>query len=416
MTHLFVPSKKILALTLSSLMLAACGGGGGSDSTSSNTTGSSTSSSTSNTGTGSTGTTSGSTNTSGSSSTISSEVTSYNGVNKNFADVGGSVDSTTGLNTVEQVAFNALNVARSQCGFGVLTTNTELQKSADNHANYLAYHAMTNSAANYTNPSYVHATHGHNELDTTSPFYSANTIAARLKTDSSKGVLADAVLYNWRFVTENLTLMTIPSTTIDATYDSRAATHGMRNLLAAPYHMAGLLENKYKELGLSYRRSTMTSSTGAKLPHSVLEVMSASQTTATVPTVNGTVHYPCNGITDTAYELTNEAPNPIPNRNLATNPIGQPVFIQSTVGSTLAITAYSMKDAQGNIVTLSLLNKNNDPNGLVVTHQAILMPLTKLNPSTTYTVSYTATVNGVSVGTKTFSFKTTANQTLLNKV
>jgi hypothetical protein len=115
--------------------------------------------------------------------------------------------------------------------------------------------------------------------------------------------------------------------------------------------------------------------------------------------------YPCSGITGTAYQLTGEDPNPVTPRNLATNPIGQPILVQVLLGRTLIITSATVTGPSGAVALLPTMTQTNDPNGRLSSNTAVIMPDLPLQPNTTYSVVINGTNNGVAF-TRSFSFST----------
>jgi hypothetical protein len=122
-----------------------------------------------------------------------------------------------------------------------------------------------------------------------------------------------------------------------------------------------------------------------------------------VQDANSVLTYPCQGTTGTGWQVLNETPNPVTPRNLATNPIGQPIFVQALSGQTLLIQSASVTGPLGSVALLPTLTAANDPNAHLSGNQAILMPNLPLAPNATYTVSIAGTRNGTAF-VKSFSF------------
>ena len=295
--------------------------------------------------------------------------------------------------------YNRLNTRRTSCGFGSLGADEELKKAADNHANYLRY-ASKNSSNSFE---------GHNETDKANPFYTGLGVAERVQTGDIKNQ-AQAVNYDYRALTENLSFLRYNQAYYDATNDTDIALNSIKGLLAAPYHMATLLSPNYTEVGISYVRDRVKApiQSSDSTFGSVLEIVMGTPRGTSLSKVDGVVSYPCDGIEDTQFELRHESPNPFKgtSRNLATNPIGQPIYIYAN--DDIKVTNAVMKDAANQSVKLLQLNSTNDPNDRLQANQVILMPDVALKPAQMYTMTYNVSVNGGVAQLKKLTFKTKA--------
>ena len=126
------------------------------------------------------------------------------------------------------------------------------------------------------------------------------------------------------------------------------------------------------------------------------------------------VTYPCNGVTGVNFQLRNETPNPVPGRNLSTNPIGTPILIKVRDGNALNVTNAAMINvATGAPVVLRApIGAANDPNrtggngfGYFKPSEAYVAPDAALMPGTTYQVTIVGTNNGAAFS-RTFNFTT----------
>ncbi|WP_131668689.1 CAP domain-containing protein [Psychrobacter pygoscelis] len=298
----------------------------------------------------------------------------------------------------ERAVFERLNARRETCGFGGLNANSKLMMAANNHTNYLLH--MTQFSAQ---PFQGHYETGVDEFSgTKNPYYSGRAVADRLSTTSRKGAKAVAVNYPYYTVAENLSFLRFNDTYFDKNGDEQLALKGINGLLAAPYHMASLLSPEFADIGIGYGRTPMKSpfklegggNTDGQA--SVLEMVLAVQRDNIRTPPNQVISYPCTGTVGTQYELKHESPNPFSNtnRNLAKDPIGQPIFILAN--GSLRVSNYKMTDAANNEIALQALTAKNDPNHILEPTQVILMPLTALQPNQTYRVTYQASVNGAS--------------------
>jgi uncharacterized protein YkwD len=279
----------------------------------------------------------------------------------------------------ELAAFNQINLARSTCGFGTLRQNTLIDTATENHAVWMA--ANSNIA--------------HNETPNTTGFTAVDSFA-RLT----------YVGYKWQSAGEVLS-------GIHSIAKSGYGAYGTRLLLSAPYHLMGLMQGN-REIGITVKTSGPTGS-GADIvypgaaPTTFLVADMGSDSTYLYQTqgTSDVLTYPCQGITNTATKLENESPNPIANRDLATNPVGQPVFVQVAMGQTLSITTASIVTTVGSnpVAIAKTLTASNDDNRIIRPNQAILIPDAPLAANTEYTVTIQGTNNGA-MFLKSFTFTT----------
>ncbi len=280
----------------------------------------------------------------------------------------------------ELAAYNTLSTARTTCGFGGLNQNTLLDQAALNH-NY--YQAVNNAFDHYE------AT----DLDG----FTGITAEERASAAGYVGQLSFG---------EGLTYSR------NNTVKAGSGAKQMAILLSAPYHLRDLVD-LHREVGINVTSSGPTGSgadvivSGTFAPAIRLAVSLSSRAAFPVQRQSSTdvLTYPCDGITNTAYRLTGEDPNPVTPRNLATNPIGQPIFIQVLLGRTLVITGATVTGPSGPLALLPVMTAANDPNGRLTSNMAVIMPDLPMLPNTSYSVVINGTNNGVAF-TRSFSFST----------
>ncbi len=282
----------------------------------------------------------------------------------------------------ELVAYNTFNKARVSCGFGYLQQNLNLDRAAFNHVvwqlkNNLIQHLETPGTVAYTG---------------TGPW--DRMLAA--------GYTQGTGAWQWNEVV--------------AAENSTRAGFGLTGavlLLGAPYHLAGLMQSN-REMGISVKTGgPMGSGAGVEIANSSPAVnmvadMAANNTyPAQLQSSADVLTYPCAGVVGTITALYGETPSPIPSRNLATNPIGQPVFVQVRQGQVLTITSSSIvKTTDSSRVPLAVtLTSANDPNSELSPSQAILIPNAPMAAQTQYTVTIQGTNNGTPF-VKNFTFTT----------
>ena len=281
----------------------------------------------------------------------------------------------------ELAAFNTLNNARTTCGFGGLNQNTVLDQAALNHNFYMATNNVFGHGETPGLPGYT----GSNSNDR------ATAAGYPLARQSFSENLAG----NWG----------------SAVTKAGFGAVGMTRLLSAPYHLEGLV-GPHREVGISVRSSGATGSGADYIVSGFLPgawLSSSSGSTSTLPaqrqSSTDVLTYPCQGITGAAYQLRDETPNPVTPRNLLTNPIGHPIFIQLLLGRVLVVTSVSVTGPAGSVALLPTMTYANDPNFLLSPHQAIVMPNLPMTPNTTYSVVINGTNNGTPF-TRSFTFST----------
>jgi uncharacterized protein YkwD len=299
-------------------------------------------------------------------------------VSTTVAIVGAAAPQPNTYSTEELATFNVFNTARLNCGFGALQQSTQLDVAALNHTRYQVENSVVS----------------HNEI-TGNPGFTGITLTDRLTA---------ANYLNYRSAGEVIASL---SAIAKPGWGSKLAS----NLMAAPYHLLGLMQGN-REIGISFMTGGPIGSgadiTYAGAPPTTLLTADMGSSATLLPQAqdaNSVLTYPCQGTTGTAWQMTDETPNPVAPRNLATNPIGQPIFVQALSGQTLVILSASVTGPLGSVALLPTLTAANDQNAHLSGNQAILMPNLPVAPTASYTVSITGTHNGTAFA-KTFSFTT----------
>jgi len=254
-------------------------------------------------------------------------------------------------------AFQKLNAARTQCGFGALAQAAQLDTSAGAHASYMT----------------VNNSYGHFEVQGQPGF----TGVAPSDRQTAAG-------YRWMFSGEAIAQVATTDTGADA----------VRFLLAAPYH-AALLVNGFRDVGIGWGPV-------GGLP--VLTIDLGTRLGQSNQGVTGVVTYPCSGITDAVPVGGSETPSPFPSNASAT--WGQPVTVRGPAD--LRITSATITGPLGSVQVQAIYGDGQqaDPNGTGDFTQGFftIIPAT-LQPNATYSVSIAYTTGGTP-GRKDFSFTT----------
>ena len=286
--------------------------------------------------------------------------------------------STYAAGSEEQSAFNLLNFERDHCGFGLWSQNTQLDAAAKSHADYQILNSVVSHTETIATPGFT----GRLPLD---------RIVAKGYTGTG-GLTDEIVAYTG--IADKTGL----------------SANGIRGLLNAPYHLRGLM-GTYRDVGLSVRNST---DLGTSTPSVYLQVDAAYKATAG-PIVAGSADintYPCQGSTGINNKLSNESPNPVPGRDLATNPLGSVVYVAVKEGNTLTISGASMTQvSNGQAVTLRApVTSANDPyrgcsEGCFKANQAYVAADAPLQTNTAYQVFISGS-NNTTTFSRSFTFTT----------
>lgn len=287
--------------------------------------------------------------------------------------VGSVAAPSYGAASEDQLAFNLLNDERARCGFGKLAQNVQLDVAAKGHADYLIINGKGGHFQSASDPGYT----GNSALDRASAAgYTAQGI-----TDENA---------DW-FGSSN---------------PSGFGVWSIRSLLAAPYHLAGMVAG-YREIGISIRTSNDlgTTMTWGSRVHQQYNLAYKAADGRQEPASNDVLTYPCEGSTGVNYRVTNESPNPVPGRDLLASPIGPGILVAVRTGQTLTVSSATMVTVSGNTpVTLrTTMTKANDPNNTLSDNQALIIPDAALTPSTDYKVTVVGK-NGTADFTRTFTF------------
>jgi len=259
--------------------------------------------------------------------------------------------------SAQRLAFDQLNAARQQCGFGVLAQSTQLDQAAAAHAGYMN----------------LNSEFGHGETAGKPGFTGATPLDR-----------ARAAGYAPRAVGEDLST--------GGSFNGSTAADSVRNLMAAPYHAQSLLTG-FMEVGLAWN-------TVASLDTLTVDLGVPAQSQLRSP--EGVATFPCAGITDAMARGGNESPSPFPSDPNAE--WGQPIIVAGP--EALRITSAGITGPSGPVRLLVTYGTGatTDPNGTFTDGWFSVIPEV-LQPGTTYAVAIDYTIAGVPGSTR-FSFAT----------
>lgn len=274
-----------------------------------------------------------------------------------------SIPNTTSTSTIDD-AFNELNRFRVAAGVNPVVWNTQVAKAAENHARYTlsnaanpdsSFHAEDPTKSGYTgvSPSDRITAAGYTNLDTANEVMSINTV----------------------------------------TKDPKAMLRGLMN---APYHGLLLLTGT-KDVGMSWQSSRFA----------VLVADFAAMKGDYVPIpANDVRMFPCNGIGNIQKQSDDdEIPTPIAGRNIGIDPIGTPIYVMGSEGTTLIVSTYEIRNMATNGVAAIAKVLGADVADNVRSNQKVILPNRPLAANTSYRALVTGITNGQSFS-KTCEFKT----------
>lgn len=340
------------------------------------------------------------------------------------------VDSATPDNSVQpdnntQAALRADNVvslARTSCGLSGLSNDPALDRIAIQHANYIK-HVFANATPTSFN---AHVENKINDIasvtGSNNPFFGGTTFGNRLV----KANYASAGIK----ITENIAQSVYFNSAGIRITPEVAALSMTKSLLAAPYHLRSLMLPDSALIGTGMVAYNPFNKDKNKNQGYVLVTHSAATENTKDRTVGGVFTYPCGGIADTVTALYNESPHPFggdDKRNLRSNPIGQPIYINMPSAETIKVSNVKFRDVKrGTNVTVQLLDFDQDPykgtNYKLPANEAFILPLTDnlksceagrrkggncgLYGNSQYRVSFDVLVDNKNSISKSFTFTT----------
>lgn len=280
---------------------------------------------------------------------------------------------TYATGTEELAFFNAFNDFRTQLGMGKLAQNTRLDTAAQNH---LKYQALNPDLDLFS----IDASTGRPVFHIESPARPGFTGVQ--ETDRAK-----FAQYAGVYVGEAGSFGL-----------GKGAVKAFNDLLATVYHRAAFMYQSPRDIGIvvgTDKNQTVIMEFGYL-------------TTGQFNASNYFGSYPADKQTNVPLVSASELPNPFLDVAAADYPTktSYPVNVVSPDGTTLAVTAFTITEAgQSAPLDVRLITKDSDPNKYVQGNTAYLVGKAPFKANTTYNVSFSGAVNGVTT-TKVWSFTT----------
>jgi uncharacterized protein YkwD len=291
-----------------------------------------------------------------------------------------SVPAFTYAAASDEFAFvTAFNDFRQKMGLGLLAQNTLLDKSAQNHLQYVLTNDVDNGGT--VNMSSIDPTTGR-------PMFHIETVGKPLFTGVTEFDRAKAVGYTGSYAGEFGTFG-----------GGKGAAIAFEGLVKTVYHRAGLMFQGPTDVGIAVGQD-----------RSQTFVVEFGNKTAQFNAADYLGTYPADNQTGVGLYAGVELPNPFPdlsttNADFPTK-TGYPVSVVSKEGTTLEVVTFTIIEA-GAAAPLDarLITKDNDPNKYLASNIAFLVAKSALKPNTTYSVAFSGRVNNVLVN-KNWKFTT----------
>lgn len=288
------------------------------------------------------------------------------------SDLQTSVAALTYTSTSAEYAFvSSLNAFRSSVGLGLLAQNTFLDKSAQNHLNYIVSNDVLNGG--------TVDMRSYDPKTGRSMFHIENS-SNQLFTGVEEQARASFVGYAGTYVGEEVSFG-----------GGKGGKVAFDSLASAIYHRAGLMFQAPRDVGVAAgqdRSQTITFEFG----HAKAQVNSSDFFGA----------YPADNQTGVGLHAGVEAPNPFPDLSTSNDDFptktGYPVSVVVQDLAKLEVVAFTITEA-GSTVPLAarLMTKENDPNHYLASNVAFLVASAALKPNTSYSVTFSGRVNNAVV-------------------
>jgi hypothetical protein len=271
--------------------------------------------------------------------------------------------------SAQLAAFTLLNQYRTQCGFPAFQENTILDQAAQAHAQYQGLNNLVTDTEVQGNPGFTGVT----------------------GQDS-------AVHFGWPSGVYAGRGDTVYSTLTSSFATSQAGQNFIYAWMSGVYH-ASMVAFPANVVGVGEYETQLTDSNGYKWTQAWGTLELGQNPTYTLS--NGTLTFPCQGVTGVPYKGVGESPVA---PNVSTSGWGTPVVVMGNLSDTIVLQNASITGPAGS-VTVQILNSTTDPNKQLGAYQAVAYPTSPLQPNTQYSVTLTGTINGTAFS-RNFTFTT----------
>jgi len=254
--------------------------------------------------------------------------------------------------------FNWFNYRRQQAGLSVLARSALIDTAAQGHSDY---QRLNNTI-----------TH---EQSAGKPGYTGATLQQRLTAAGYR-----------------LSGANISGEVISAAGQASGFYHA-EELIAAIYHRFVIFEPVFRDMGTG-------AATSSNYTYFTADFAASGGFGPGVGRGN-VAHYPATSQTmvDPSFFSDSEAPDPVPDRN----EVGYPISVQGDVSSTVTVQTFTVRPRGGADLPVRLLSNATDSH--TPKSAAAIIPLAVLKANTVHDVSFTGTVDGMTVS-RNWSFTT----------
>lgn len=296
------------------------------------------------------------------------------------ADIQTSVPALTYASTSAEFAFvTAFNNFRSQIGLGLLAQNTFLDKSAQNHLQYI----LTNDALKGGTVDM----RANDPVTGRSMFHIENS-ANKGFTGIQEFERAKFAAYPGVYAGEEI-----------AFAGGKGGKVAFDALASTVYHRAGLMLEGIRDVGVAV---------GQDASQTVGLEFGYSKPQANADDFFGI--YPTDNQTGLGLHAGVETPNPFPDLSTSNadfpTKTGYPVSVVAKTAAKLEVVTFTVTEAGATApMTSRIMTRDNDPNKRLTANVAFLVASSPMKPNTSYSVSFSGRVNN-NVVTKNWKFTT----------
>ncbi|MDB5758886.1 MAG: hypothetical protein JWM30_2175 [Burkholderia sp.] len=249
--------------------------------------------------------------------------------------------------------FNWFNFRRQQMGLAAVTRNTQIDTAALNHSNYQAQN---------------------------------NTITHD-ETSSRRGFTGASVLDRLRAAQYSVPASNYAYGEVISSTPDTSGVNAAEDLIAAIYHRFVIFEPKFLEAGAS------SATAGSGYTYFTTDFATRTLNRGGLGT-GKLVVYPFSNQQNlpVVFYSDQEQPDPVPDRN----EVGYPVSVHVDITSTLTVQSFTINPRGGAVLATRLLKKETDTE-IGEPSVAAIIPLSVLQPQTTYDVRFAGSVDNVPV-------------------
>jgi uncharacterized protein YkwD len=272
-----------------------------------------------------------------------------------------SVPEPIGYDTDHLAAFNRLNEVRLAAGLGMLFQSVKLDQAAQAHTDWSIENNLFSHVESPDTPGYT----GVNWTDR----------------DAAAGYLVASG-------TEVIATGAAPAAAIDG-------------LINMAYHRAGLFMFEPLDVGIGYSQQGVEGFNGMLVADLAFPGDGGSRSDGQLPQVgiDGVVIWPLDGAQGVVAHMGNEVPNPVPGVDVLS--LGTPVSIEVASSERLTVSRFQLfDDDSGKSIPTVLLTHDSDPNQILASSDADLIPIGSLPFDKTFRAEFVGAAESTSTSSR----------------